>query len=201
MHLTVDQEVAGSRPVDPAISKKRGRMNKILFLDMDGVLNSTPPVKSRKRKRKDADRALYGIDVFLARRLRKIIQETGCKIVFSTSWRYFKDHPVEGSDWRKTLLDELKCDERLILGDTPDMSYMQASWTWGTPMRRRGREIKAWIDANPDYAVPGNFRFCVIDDVVDDITNVIDESHVVNTDYRRGLQNKDVERAISILNG
>lgn len=176
-------------------------MNKILFLDMDGVLNSTPPLCSRKRKRKDADRALYGIDVFLARRLRKIIRETGCKIVFSTAWRHFENHHIEGFNWRKKLLKELKCDESLILGDTPDFSHAGGGWLSDGFARRRGDEIKAWIRGNPDYAVPGNFRFCVIDDIVYDITNVIDESHVVHTDYRKGLQKKDVERAISILNG
>lgn len=50
---------------------------KILFLDIDGVLNRTPCVSS----------GLPRIEAHLAERLNQIIQRTGARVVLSTTWR------------------------------------------------------------------------------------------------------------------
>jgi hypothetical protein len=53
---------------------------KVLFLDVDGVLNNASTIQ----------RYAMGIDPFLASLVRRVIVNTGCKIVLSSSWRLVK---------------------------------------------------------------------------------------------------------------
>lgn len=170
---------------------------------MDGVLNSMPDREVRETWNYDKELytlKLYGIDPDLVKFLKLIIDRTGCKIVFSTSWRYFKDHHIMGDDWRKSLADSLGISQDIFIGNTPDITCC-GGWSGGNSDRRRGTEIKFWLDNHPEFAQPGNYRFCAIDDEVCDIIPVIGENHVVHTDYKTGIQMKDVDRAVRILNG
>ena len=58
---------------------------KVLFLDIDGVVNN------RKTRERQGDTKFIGIKPELADRVRRIIAETGCKVVLSSSWRLFPD--------------------------------------------------------------------------------------------------------------
>ncbi len=175
-------------------------MLKIIFLDMDGVLNSMPDEKVRKTWKYDKElynMKLFGIDQELVNLLKLVLDRTGAKIVFSTSWRYFRDHPTVGSDWRKTLASMLNVsEEETFIGNTPDISAC-GGWESGSVKRRRGAEIMFWLNNN---AEPGNFRYCVIDDEVCDIIGPVPERNVVHTDMKTGLQMKDVDRCVRILN-
>lgn len=179
-------------------------MTKIIFLDMDGVLNSMPNEEVRRTWKFDKElyaRKLYGIDPDLVKYLKLILDRTDAKIVFSTSWRYFKDHHIEGSDWRKSLADYLGVSIDIFLGNTPDL-FKCGGWDSASADHRvRGSEIKLWIENHPEITQPGNYRFCAIDDEVSDIIPVIGENHVIHTDYTTGIQMKDVDRAVKILNG
>lgn len=167
---------------------------------MDGVLNCMPDAATRlalySKDKELFHNKLYGIDPDLAKNLKLILDRTGAKIVFSTSWRYFKDHPIVGGDWRKTLAEVAGIPQDTFIGNTPDISAC-GGWDSGSSVRKRGIEIKFWLENNTE---PGKFKYCVIDDEVSDIINVISESHVVHTDMNCGLQMKDVDRAVRILN-
>lgn len=174
---------------------------KILFLDMDGVLNSMPDEDVRLTWKNDKElymHRLYGIDPELAKKLKKIIDATDCKIVVSSSWRYFKDHHVEGEDWRKTLAELAEFDVSRFIGNTPDI-MSRGAWCSGYERRRRGLEIQMWLENNTDIAEPGKYTFCVLDDETGDITPVIKEN-VIETNYKTGLSDNNVELAIKILN-
>jgi len=56
---------------------------KVLFLDVDGVLNS--------RSTTDFRTHLYPIDPYMAFLVGRIQLETGCEVVLSSSWRYHPD--------------------------------------------------------------------------------------------------------------
>lgn len=175
-------------------------MNKILFLDIDGVLNYMPDRESLEILKNTLgyekfQHEIYGFSNRLVKYLKMIIDATNCKIVFSTSWRYFKDHHIEGSDWRKTLADLLNVDQSIFIGNTPDIS---SGWDDGTFSRRRGSEIKIWLECNTE---PGKYKFCVIDDEVCDIISVIPKKNVIHTNMKTGLTIDDVKKAIAILNG
>lgn len=167
---------------------------------MDGVLNSMPDIEVRKTWNFNKELytlKLYGIDPDLVKYLKLILDRTDAKIVFSTSWRYFKDHHIMGDDWRKSLADMLNVSTDIFIGNTPDISVC-GGWDSGSYSRRRGNEIKFWLENNTE---PGKFRYCIIDDEVCDIIPVLGEEHIVHTDYKTGLQMKDVDRAVRILNG
>src|ERR1051325_1700541 len=59
---------------------------KVLFLDVDGVLNNASTIQ----------RYAMGIDPFLASLVRRVIVNTGCKIVLSSSWRLVKRGREQG---------------------------------------------------------------------------------------------------------
>ena len=139
---------------------------------------------------------LYGLDSCLVSLLKLIIERTQCKIVFSTSWRYFKDHHIVGDDWRKTLAEMLNVSQDIFLGNTADISFCAGGWDIGYN-RRRGLEIKNWLENNTE---PGKFKYCVIDDETDDIIGVIPESKVIHTNCKTGLSIHDVDKACRILN-
>lgn len=63
-------------------------MNKYLFLDFDGVLNTANYAKRLKREGIDLyDEFGPMFDPATIANLKRIIDETGCKIVLSSTWR------------------------------------------------------------------------------------------------------------------
>lgn len=52
---------------------------KILFLDIDGVVNCAETFQRHGK--------YIGIDPVMAERVKRIIKETGCKVVLSSTWR------------------------------------------------------------------------------------------------------------------
>jgi len=100
---------------------KRLRM-KVLFLDIDGVLNchNTP----------QSSAGWIGIDPEMLSQLKKIIVDTGVEIVLSSSWRI-------PENWREEL--KLAGCPIPILDRTP----------FHKGLTSRGSEIKAWLDEHP----------------------------------------------------
>ena len=172
---------------------------KILFLDCDGVLNRRPTRDELSGKErhgmsdKEFENATVGLNPLLVANLKKVVDETDCKIVASTSWRYFEDHPTVGSDWRKTLSEMIGRDKSIFIGSTPILSF-----TDDVMSKRRGNEIKMWIDNNIE---PGTTRYCVVDDETCDIVGVIPTKRIVKTNPNVGLTYEDATRIVGILNG
>jgi len=89
---------------------------KVIFLDVDGVLNSSKTVERW--------RGLIGIDASLARRFAGLQQSTGANVVLSSTWRLSRT-------WRSTMR---KNGVVGVIDRTPDL-----------PGRPRGEEIEAWL--------------------------------------------------------
>ena len=110
---------------------------KILFLDIDGVLNSQLFFESEEYK-KDDDHTM--IDTKLVHHINRIVEETGCKIVISSSWRH------SGLDEcnRKLLSKGLN---EMAIDITPSLYFEKNKhdYTYSVP---RGCEIKAWLEMN-----------------------------------------------------
>lgn len=90
---------------------------KVLFLDIDGVLNHN----------KTRERCLFytGVDKVLAKRLTDWLEGKDVKIVLSSSWRRFPE-----------MHDHLKENGIHCIGTTPFF-----------PNKQRGEEIKHWVDS------------------------------------------------------
>ena len=62
--------------------KRRNKDMKVIFLDVDGVLNS------QQLFEKSEDAQLISVDEENIKNLKKIVDATGAKIVLSSSWIY-----------------------------------------------------------------------------------------------------------------
>ena len=136
---------------------------RVVFLDIDGVLNS----EAFNRKLGDQHRQLdpahecmcYRHDQMIDRdavaRLNRLVAKTGSKIVISSSWRKLLDPP----ELHRVLVARGLIAE--IIGETPDGhndSDMLA--TFGHIDRIfRGHEIDLWLRQHPEVD-----RFVILDD-------------------------------------
>lgn len=143
-------------------------MNRILFLDFDGVLNSDAFLLTVKNR--DNPIAL------LSRRkvalLNKIVEETGAKVVISSHWRYeFTIGEI------RSILEELGFKGQII-GITPIIMGMP-----------RGYEIHGWLSG-----FPGKREFVILDD--QDNMDFL-SPHLIQTNSSVGLTDENVQQVIN----
>ena len=155
---------------------------KVIFLDIDGVLNSS--AYDRKR---DWDK-LTNIDESRLPLVKRIVDETGAKIVLSSTWRVHWDTDAEKCDADGGYLNETfsKCSLE-IFSKTPDLG-MDGD---------RPEEIRAWLDAAAEPVE----RFVVLDDYRYAWGKLSDFFVKTNPRFGLGLEEGHVLRAIEILNG
>lgn len=149
---------------------------KVIFLDIDGVLNNAnAPMKAQRpftvlelSKDIDKDKVIL---------LNKIVEETGAKIVISSSWRMSVD------------LD--------MIIETFNLQGFVGEIIGVTPMKLscvdRGQEINWWLEKNE---VDG---FAVIDDINFWGFNSFDDKCVLVSDDN-GMTEEDVNEVIKVLN-
>lgn len=174
---------------------------KVLFLDIDGVLNSENwfgyvqycinndmynrvlnfvEINDEHIKRK-----LSMIDDRAIANLNRIVEETGCKVVLSSSWR----SPNESENIFTQYLLKLKGFKYELYGVTPRIWAKE----FGT---QRGKEIKVWMDKESEKNEIESFV------ILDDDSDMLPEqmNNFVHVDGQVGLTDKDVFTAIEILN-
>jgi len=161
-------------------------MDKIIFLDIDGVLNCRNTFKERKQERIFYSRFLEKNDFNLAKismcdidfeklqLLKYIVLETNAKIVISSSWKKLRYY---------LLIEELLINKGIpIIGATPYIN------------NKRGTEIRKYLSENEVN------DFIIIDD---EIFNDYDDeliNHLVKTDfYNEGLNEEKAYEAINLI--
>jgi hypothetical protein len=178
--------------------------NKIIFLDVDGVINIPPYIH-------------FNLDCL--ERLRKIILSTGAKVVISSSWR-------EGdlNETKKHFPEWLH--EHII--DETIRGYHYVIKQSSIPILR-GNEIKHWVDRNLEYPwhnhpsilgeyktyfsegkykgqIKGmssnkegkDFSYLILDD--DDDMLLCQKDWFLQTNPELGITDEVVDKAITILN-
>lgn len=150
---------------------------KVIFLDIDGVLNS-------ERYIQECDGYGIVIDPSKMVLLKQIVDATDASIVLSTSWR---EH------WSK---DATQCDSTGVLMNSMFGAYgLQIFDKTPYLQSRREMEIKSWLDKNPDVQ-----KFVVLDDML--LSGEFLSGHFVKVSaYFGGLDATDAQNAIGILNG
>jgi hypothetical protein len=165
---------------------------RVLFLDIDGVLNK---VDTNHCVTPTAQEPLpIPIEPDCMTRLNRLIAETGCKIVISSSWRNFARWQDLGPALnRHGLVGE-------VIGETPYL-VNDAQWLerWrardGAPFTyermERGWEIREWLAAHPEVT-----HFVILDDGSDmaELKPWLTLTHPID-----GLDDPDVERAKWLL--
>ena len=163
---------------------------KVVFLDIDGVLN-TGWWYTQMDRNTPKDKYGYAFAPNAVANLKKIIDETGADIVISSSWKSFGLSELEEMWKDRGLPGKLigitpnsVSDEMLLYADLDHMELFSI----------RGMEIKEWLSKNGKRV--SNYV------IIDDINNMLPEqkSYFVQTNPEIGINNKDTERAISILN-
>ena len=151
---------------------------KVIFLDVDGVLNSDEFFDNNK------DNSY--IDEKTVRLLKKAVEETGAKVVVSSSFRYTRSFGK---------VQEILLRNGITFDKTPFLD------------NERGKEIKQWIAEHSKISEELKDGSEVEDYVVldDDIFDDFDEeilSHLIKMEenevrgFGKGLQEKDVEKII-----
>lgn len=105
---------------------------KILFLDIDGVVNCETTQQRH--------RGFIGIDPYMAFLVGKIVLDTDCKIVLSSSWRYSEEGVKE----------------------VEKQVYKIHDITGHVKSGHRGQEIKEWLMKNREVR-----RYAILDDSSD----------------------------------
>lgn len=161
---------------------------KIIFLDIDGVLNCST---SKSYCHDDICGVITGIDSDKVKRLAKIVEVTGAEIVLSSDWKdgWSKYYTSPKPSHAKYLDNHLYKKGRLTIKDkTPSTS--KGSWF-------RGEEILAYLRSHKDVE-----NYVILDDTFFEDFSIKEISeHLVLTDYKVGLTDADVEKAIRILRG
>jgi hypothetical protein len=175
-------------------------MQAVIFLDIDGVLNSfrwleraeaasTPvgPATAERIARAagylhippaELARDLQRLDPDAVARLARLVRDTDSSVVVSSSWRAVIDYQgleevfARLTNWpRGTLRDQ-----------TPMLDMLFG----------RGREIDAWLEANPRE------RYVILDDLPTEAFPG-HEDRLVQTDMEEGLQNEHCLHAWRLL--
>lgn len=141
---------------------------KVIFLDIDGVLNSKNTPNPRQFP--------YVVDPKLLKRLKRLLERTGAKVVLSSTWRYDPAGIFSAKHWGVPFVDVI-----------PDI-----------PKKARRDEILMWLKHHPKVK-----RFVVIDDEDDELdqlplfqpsasTGLTDEIAKGVAKYLAGKTNEDM---------
>jgi len=150
-----------SAPSDNSSIKSRG--DKILFLDVDGVLHSYFAKNDSQLFRKDC-----------MQRLKTIVDQTGCKIVLSSSWR-------QTPEGRATVNEQLANYGIDNIIDSTRIFYNEYN---------RHTDIQDWVKKHPTD------RWIALDDLPMHQLG----AHYIGTAPEDGITDDDMERAIRQLN-
>ena len=169
-------------------------MDRFLFLDFDGVLNTGRYAKRMAQERVDPfDEFGAMFDPEAIANLKIIVEQTDCKIILSTTWRnegimrmreLWKERNLPGEIFSMTP----------ILLSTSFQDAMNGEMM-GMPLREsKALEINAWIYQNAGR----DYRYVILDD--EDYFFPKQQEHLVLTDETEGLTELKAQKAIWILN-
>lgn len=141
---------------------------KVIFVDVDGVLNSDDFIDSVKGKQ--------DIDIKTVLLLKRAIEETGAKIVMDTSFRYTQSF---------LKVQEMLLQNGIMFDKTPFID------------NERGKEIKQYLSEYKDiedYILLDDVVFTDFDDEL--LSHLIKMDDTNSRGIGKGLQEKDIEEII-----
>ena len=184
---------------------------KVIFLDIDGVLNSGDWEKRRRQLSIDdinTQYPFYEFDPLAIKQLNRIVKETDAKIVVSSTWRFWEEGDQDISD----LLERVGV-EGEVIDITPTLyargSHENKDIGTGIP---RGLEIDWWLRnkgyfwrvnwSKEEQLKHLNFSWVTNYIILDDDSDMLygQREHFIKTPHDYGLTNKLADKAIKILN-
>ena len=162
-------------------------MRKVIFLDIDGVLNT----KWWERK-KPVDRYGCIFNPKCVANLEKIITETGADIVISSSWKIFMGLSELQTMWKERGLPGKVLD--ITPDNISDEMLLNVDLDNKDLLYNRGCEIKGWLLKHGDEVS----SYAIVDDMDDILPE--QQSHFIQTDPDVGITKFDAECIIRLLN-
>lgn len=163
-------------------------MSKVIFLDIDGVLNSN--FWNDTHQREISDGAL--IDVEKVKLLSQLVNNTYAEIVLHSGWKYWFDSDLQPLRKEAEYLRSLLAKEGMMIsGMTPDHSTEEIRKSKKFSLIKAG-EILTWLDEHREVD-----KWIVIDDL--DLHNAEIEMHQIKTDPSIGLTVEDIHEAEKML--
>lgn len=152
--------------------------DKVIFLDIDGVIQSP-----RYCVAMDQSGWLATFEPAAMSMLRKLIKESGAKIVISSTWRLGEDQKTK---------HELQLCFR-VCGYKEIANAFHKDWRTDSDGQLRGEEIKRWLDAHPES------QDCYL--ILDDDSDMLDEQKpfFVKTCHENGMLLEHYDKAKEIL--
>lgn len=163
-------------------------MTRVLFLDIDGVLNSN--FWNDTHQREISDGTL--IDEEKIKLLAQLVKSTKAKIILHSGWRIWFNDKLKPTRKEAQRLVEMLAGEGLTIdGVTPDLTTEEIRRTKKFSMVKAD-EILLWLKEHGDV-----IAWVVLDDL--DLHNIQVEEHQVKPDQKVGLTMDDVRMAEEIL--
>ena len=161
----------------------------IIFLDVDGVLNSEAYFEENKNK------GYLAISDYHLQMLAKIYHTCNANIVLSSSWRILDDKDVK-SEIYQCLLDELARYDMKIVSKTSviGMNRPLEIKTWLDSYNRWNQDTIHFVSLDDDFSKEDYDKYGIGD-------CLIKTCFYCNKVSEGGLQPGHVAKAIEILNG
>jgi hypothetical protein len=159
---------------------------RVLFLDIDGVLNNDAWFRRRIEARPDVRHNEDKLDPDAIKLLNKVIEQTGCKVVISSSWRKL---------FELDALREILRDQNGFVGDIIDRTPI----IWRQV--QRGEEVQMWLReyarklSAGEVTEPIEGIACIDDD--SDFDGMFD--WLVKTQWDLGIQPEHVEQVVATM--
>ena len=157
---------------------------KIIFLDIDGVLNC--------KTTRETHCGTIGVEQRFIDLLKEIVEATDAKVVLTSTWRLgWKDldygMPTPRTDDFLYLKDKLAASGIVFLSKTPSSAT-----------RHRGQEIVKWLQCWGGEPID---EYIIIDDDIYDLSDTKEcQGHIIETSWSEGLKKGAVNMAIRMLN-
>ena len=153
---------------------------KVIFLDIDGVLNSDGCKASYEN--------VYFVDEKKIKLLAYLVNVTGAKIILSSSWRYGAIDVMKG-------INSFEADLYTALEDTLEEYDLYIYDCTGISGSTRGDEIDEWIREKKDVIE----SYVILDDMPIEYFGK-HADYLVQTNILQGLEREHIISAIQILN-
>ena len=149
----------------------------ILFLDIDGILNTS----SDRRINHD-----------MVKRLSRLVKVSNSRIILHSGWRFwFTDDMLPLNEMAKQLQEELGKEGVILSGKTPDLSDEHIKNT-RTFSKVKASEILSWLDKQSDVD-----SWAVLEDL--DLKNETIKKHQIMPNPDTGLADEDIDKAMVLF--
>lgn len=167
-----------------------GKIDKIIFLDIDHVLTNTDVDNTSFLS---FDPSKYMLSKKNLENLDKILDSTGASIVVASNWRKFKAPNLSWNFKGKQYYSTLEPFKTLYAGKIIDMLPIEHHLT-------KCECLELWFEDNTWFSKHGHYAILEDDTREGYQMHPIYSKHLVLTDYHVGLTDADASKAIAILN-